>query len=265
MMMITRRLRVASTLQSYLQQTCSRTGPSFISLTGSRHYITRNTPLTGSFINVIGDNGTANSAATMLCSGRAKKGGGGGKSDKKDDVVISSVKDVDLTAMKQACDATIDFIRRGYGNIRCGRAGPELLDLIQVETPNGTLPLNQVAMVTVKDALTLHLTLFDPTLLKYVEKALQSRSDLGMSPQVQGQMIKLAMPKPTQELRQTLIKSANNLAETAKVSIRRHRKDAADMVKKSYKFTKDDEKTVDKNIQKITDDYIATLTKLNES
>ncbi|EFA79247.1 hypothetical protein PPL_07665 [Heterostelium album PN500] len=199
---------------------------------------------------------------------RAKKGGGGGggKNDKKEkEVAYDSVKDVDLNTMKSSCDATVDFLRRGFGNIRCGRTGPELLDLITVETPNGPMSMNQIAMVTIKDPLTLHLTLFDPSLLKHVEKALRSRSDLGMSPQIQDQFIKLTLPKPTQELRQNLIKSVNNLSEQAKVSIRRHRKEGMDLIKKKYKLIKDDEQKIDKNVQKITDDYIATLTKLTDA
>ncbi|EFA74810.1 hypothetical protein PPL_11843 [Heterostelium album PN500] len=78
---------------------------------------------------------------TLCIDSCAKKGGGGGgKNDKKEkDVAYDSVKDADLNTMKSSCDATVDFLRRGFGNIRCGRTGPELLDLITVETPNGPM------------------------------------------------------------------------------------------------------------------------------
>eukprot|EP01133_Synstelium_polycarpum_P009230 gene9230-10826_t len=193
---------------------------------------------------------------------RAKKGGGG-KNDKKEEVAYDSIKSVDLAPMKTSCDATMDYLRREFGNIRCGRAGPELLERISVETPSGNMLLQHMAMITIKDSLTLNITLYDPTLLKNVEKALQ-KSDLGLNPQVQGTVIRLSLPKPTQELRVSLVKSANTLSENAKVSIRRHRKDGLDMLKR-FKLIKDDEKKLDTSIQKITDDYITQITKLTEA
>ncbi|KAN0025716.1 hypothetical protein ACTFIU_010310 [Dictyostelium citrinum] len=192
---------------------------------------------------------------------RAKKSSGG-KSG-KDEEVFTPWKQVDISSIKTQGDKTVEYVSRELGNIRFGRVGPELLERINVETPSGNLLLPHMAMITVKDSLTLNITLYDASLLKNVEKALTT-SGLGLNPQILDTSIRVSLPKPTQDLRQKLIKQVNTISEDAKVSIRRHRKDGMDILKR-YKLTKDDEKTLEKNIQKITDDYTKTITKVIES
>ncbi|KAN0055690.1 hypothetical protein ACTA71_011573 [Dictyostelium dimigraforme] len=192
---------------------------------------------------------------------RAKKSGGG--KGGKEEEVFTPWKQVDISSIKTQGDKTIEFVSREIGNIRFGRAGPELLERINVETPSGNLLLPHMAMITVKDSLTLNITLYDTSLLKNVEKAL-TNSGLGLNPQTFETTIRVSLPKPTQELRQKLIKQVSAISEDTKVSIRRHRKDGMDILKR-YKLTKDDEKTLEKNIQKITDDYTKTITKIIES
>ncbi|EGC28370.1 hypothetical protein DICPUDRAFT_160263 [Dictyostelium purpureum] len=203
---------------------------------------------------------------TSVIITRAKggsKGGKGGKGGKEDDTPFTNWKDIDLSRYQEASMKTLDYISREYGNIRFGRAGPELLDRINVETPNGNLLLPHIAMVTVKDPLTLNITLYDTSFVKNVEKAIQT-AGLGLMPQVSGTVIKVSLPKPTNDLRQKLIKQVNTISEDAKVSIRRHRKDAMDSLK-NYKLRKDDEKLLEKNIQKMIDDYVGNITKLTDS
>ncbi|EAL73712.1 hypothetical protein DDB_G0268518 [Dictyostelium discoideum AX4] len=196
---------------------------------------------------------------------RAKKsgGGGGGKSNSKDDEVFTPWKQVDISSVSSQGDKTIEYVSRELGNIRFGRVGPELLERINVETPSGNLLLPHMAMITIKDSLTLNITLYDSSLLSNVERAL-TNSGLGLNPQTFDTTIRVSLPKPTQDLRQKLIKQVNTISEDAKVSIRRHRKDGMDILKR-YKLTKDDEKTLEKNIQKITDDYIKSITKITET
>eukprot|EP01132_Coremiostelium_polycephalum_P004014 gene4014-5017_t len=198
----------------------------------------------------------------MIKVSSAKKGGG--KNDKKggDDTPYDNIKNVDLTPVKDSCEKTLDFVRREYSNIRFGRANPELLERINVETPNGNSLIQHLGMISVKDPITIAITLYDATLTKYVEKALQV-SDLKLQPVTQGSVIKVTLPKPTQDLRQKLIKTVNGIAEDAKVSIRRHRKDGNDLTKR-YKLTKDDEKQFEKKVQTMTDDYITQIVKLTD-
>ncbi|EGG22477.1 hypothetical protein DFA_04605 [Cavenderia fasciculata] len=201
---------------------------------------------------------------SMFLERAAKKGGGGGKDKGKEEIPYANIKQVDLSTMKQRCEATMDFVKRQFGDIRVGRAGPELLERITVETPNGNMQIQHMAMITIKDALTLHITPYDPNMLKNIEKALQ-KSDLGLNPTAVGTLIRISLPKPTQDLRNKLLKNVNTISEEAKVSVRRHRKETTDSVVKQFRLTKDDEKTIEKNIQKMTDDFIAQVTKATES
>ncbi|KAM9991712.1 hypothetical protein ACTFIZ_005133 [Dictyostelium cf. discoideum] len=194
---------------------------------------------------------------------RAKKSGGGKSNSKNDDEVFTPWKQVDISSVSSQGDKTIEYVSRELGNIRFGRVGPELLERINVETPSGNLLLPHMAMITIKDSLTLNITLYDSSLLGNVERAL-TNSGLGLNPQTFDTTIRVSLPKPTQDLRQKLIKQVNTISEDAKVSIRRHRKDGMDILKR-YKLTKDDEKTLEKNIQKITDDYIKSITKITET
>ncbi|KYQ92576.1 hypothetical protein DLAC_06566 [Tieghemostelium lacteum] len=217
-----------------------------LSTRSSRYYFSRSSTLS------LLDNNSYNRAGKK---GNDKKGG-------KEEVKYDSIKSIDLNPMKASCDKTIDFMNREYGNIRCGRASPELLERISVDTPSGNAFLTHIAMVTIKDALTLNITLYDNTLLPNVEKALK-QSSLELNPQIQGTIIKVSLPKPTQDLRLKLVKTVNTLSDECKVSIRRHRKDALDMMKR-YKLIKDDEQKLDKEIQKITDNYVQSITKTTD-
>ncbi|KAF2069377.1 hypothetical protein CYY_009302 [Polysphondylium violaceum] len=209
--------------------------------------------------------GEQSSSALSMTSTLQRAAKKGGKGDKKgaEETPYDKLSAVDLNPMKEQCERTMEFLFREFGNIRFGRAGPELLERINVETPSGPMQLSHISMITIKDPLTLHITLYDTELVKAVEKAIQT-SNLEITPIVQGSLIRVSLPKPTQELRAKLVKQVNSIAEEAKVSIRRHRKDGNDLMKR-YKLVKDDERTLEKNIQKVTDDYVAKITKSTDS
>lgn len=142
--------------------------------------------------------------------------------------------------------------------ISAGRANPQILDKITVECYGMETPVNQVATVKLPDARTIVIQPWDSTLLKAIEKAIQV-ADLGLVPQNDGKVIRIAFPQPTEERRRELTKQVAKLAENAKVALRNIRRDANDKAKdmtKKKEMTEDEQKTSEKNIQDLTEKFI---------
>ena len=142
--------------------------------------------------------------------------------------------------------------------VRAGRANAAVLNQISVEYYGVPTPIQQVASVSVPDPRTLMIQPWDASILKGIEKAILA-SELGINPQNDGRVIRLVFPQLTEERRKELAKQVKKYGEEAKVAVRNIRRDAIDKFKKQQKaseITEDDYKNIEKDIQKLTDDYI---------
>ena len=150
---------------------------------------------------------------------------------------------------------SIDSVAADFASVRAGRANAAVLDRIQVEYYGSPTPLNQVAAVASPDPRTLTIQPWDASLLKAIEKAIQT-SDLGINPQNDGRIIRLNFPQLTEERRKDLIKQVRKYGEDGKVALRNIRRDAMEDFKKKKKaseLTEDDVKGLEKELQDQTD------------
>ncbi len=148
-----------------------------------------------------------------------------------------------------------------FKTIRAGRANASVLDKISVEYYGTQTPVNQVGSISSPEPRLLVIQPWDTTLLKEIEKAI-NKSELGISPQNDGKVIRLSFPPLTEERRKELVKQVKKYAEEAKVQIRNARRDGIEMYKKQKKdgeITEDDMKTIEKDIQNLTDKYIREI------
>lgn len=150
---------------------------------------------------------------------------------------------------------TIEVVKANFASVRAGRANAGVLDRITVEYYGTPTPLNQVAAVSSPDPRTLVIQPWDGSLLKAIEKAIQT-SDLGINPQNDGRVLRLACPQLTEERRKELTKQVKKYGEEGKVAVRNIRRDAMDEIKKKTKkseITEDDQKNLEKELQDLTD------------
>lgn len=166
--------------------------------------------------------------------------------------------------IKSKMDKTIEALKADFGSLRAGRAHVSLLDGIMVEAYGAMTPLAQVGTVSVPDARTLSVSVWDRSLAKAVEKAIME-SDLGLNPASDGQLIRIPIPPLSEERRKELTKVAGKYAENNKVAVRNLRREALDEVKKLKKdnaISEDDEKRYENEIQKLTDEAIKKIDEL---
>ena len=164
--------------------------------------------------------------------------------------------------MKKTCEA----LTAQLATIRAGRANAAVLDQILVDYYNVQTPIQQMASIGSPDPRSLLITPWDKNALKLIEKAILT-SDLGINPQSDGHSIRLVLPPLTEERSKELVKMTKKYGEEAKVAIRNIRRDAVEKFKKQQKaseITEDDYKIAEKDIQKLTDDYIKELDKICE-
>ena len=150
---------------------------------------------------------------------------------------------------------TIEVVKANFASVRAGRANAGVLDRITVEYYGTPTPLNQVAAISSPDPRTLVIQPWDGSLLKAIEKAIQT-SDLGINPQNDGRVLRLAFPQLTEERRKELTKQVKKYGEEGKVAVRNIRRDAMDEIKKKTKkseITEDDQKNLEKELQDLTD------------
>ena len=162
------------------------------------------------------------------------------------------------TEYKRKMSKTIEVLKSQYATVRAGRANAAVLDQITVEYYGVDTPLNQVGTIAVPDPRTITIQPWDGSILKAIEKAIQA-SDLGINPQNDGRLIRLSFPQLTEERRKDLVKQVKKYAEDGKVAIRNIRRDAMDdfkALKKAGDLTEDDLKNAEKEMQKLTDEYI---------
>ncbi len=159
---------------------------------------------------------------------------------------------------------SIAVFKSDLATIRAGRANPQVLDKITVDYYGAATPINQIGSVSVPEPRMLQISVWDASMLKEVEKAIQ-KSDLGLNPVNDGKTLRLIFPEPTEERRKELVKQVKKLAEDAKIVIRNIRRDANNSIKKFKKdsvITEDDAKKTEDNIQKLTDNKIKDLDSL---
>lgn len=162
---------------------------------------------------------------------------------------------------KTRMDKAIDVLSRELAKLRAGRANPALLDRVTVEYYGTQTPLNQLASVTVPEARLLLVTPYDKTAVAAIEKAIL-KSDLGLTPSNDGQVIRIAIPPLTEERRKDLVRLVSKTAEESKVAVRNIRRDANDELKKLQKdgeMTEDELRSATDDIQKLTDTYVAKI------
>lgn len=159
---------------------------------------------------------------------------------------------------------TIESVKGDFASVRASRANAGVLDHITVEYYGAASPLNQVASISTPDPRTLQIQPWDASLLKKIEKAIQA-SDLGINPQNDGRVIRLAFPQLTEENRRDLTKKVRKYAEGGKVAIRNIRRDAIEKfkdMKKKSELTEDDYKECEEEMQKMTDQRCKELDEL---
>ncbi|MFB4211153.1 ribosome recycling factor [Shouchella sp. JSM 1781072] len=162
---------------------------------------------------------------------------------------------------KGRMDKAIESLNRELAKLRAGRANPALLDRITVEYYGAETPLNQIASVTVPEARLLLITPYDKSAVGNIEKAIM-KSDLGLTPSSDGQVIRIIIPALTEDRRKELGKIVSRTAEDSKVAVRNIRRDANDDLKKLQKdgeMTEDELRSETDNVQKLTDSYISKI------
>ncbi len=172
----------------------------------------------------------------------------------------------ELKAFEDRMSGAVDYLGKELTSIRAGRANPAILDKVMVDYYDTPTPINQVAAVSVAEARVLSIQPWDPTLIGLIEKAIHT-SDLGINPTNDGRVIRLVFPAPNEERRKELSKEVTKLSEDAKVSIRNVRRDAIDKLKtqkKNGELTEDDLKSLENDVQKLTDKYVKECDKVAE-
>jgi len=158
-------------------------------------------------------------------------------------------------------DKSVDTLKQAYTKLRTGRASAGLVEHLKVDYYGSDVPISNTASVVVEDARTITITPWEKTMVAPIEKAIMA-SDLGITPNTAGTVIRLVMPAMTEERRREVVKVVRSEAEQAKIAIRNVRRDAMQEVKEQLKkklISTDDEKRAEAEIQKLTDQHIAKI------
>lgn len=174
--------------------------------------------------------------------------------------------DARLEQYNSKMNKTVDTLKEEYTTIRAGRANPHLLDKLRVDYYGQPSTLQSVANISVPEARIIQIQPWESRLIKDIEKAILA-SDLGLTPNNDGKVIRLIFPELTEERRKELVKDVKKKAENAKVAIRNVRRDGNDQFKKLNKaneISEDELKDLEDDIQKLTDRFIAEIDRLME-
>ena len=172
-----------------------------------------------------------------------------------------------LSELERKMDKAIDVLKSEFQKVRTGRANPAILDNIQVDYYGTPTPLNQVGNISVPDPQLIVITPWEKKILGDVEKAIQ-KSNLGLTPQNDGNIIRLPIPPLTEERRKDLVKQIKKLGENAKIPIRNVRREGNENLKKMEKnkeISQDEQKQSMAKIQTITDDHIKIVDELMDA
>ena len=174
-------------------------------------------------------------------------------------LILDDVKTY-LNSAEEKMAMTIEFLDEALAHIRAGKANPRILDGIRVDYYGSLAPLSNVANISVPDARTIVITPWEKSMFKVIEKAILD-SELGITPENNGEIIRLSIPPLTEERRKALVKQSKQEAENAKVSVRNARRDAIDGLKKAQKegMPEDVAKDGETSAQKLHDKYMKKI------
>ena len=165
-----------------------------------------------------------------------------------------------LTKMER----TILSFKKEISTLRTGRANSAMLDMIKVDVYGQMMPINQLATISVPEARLITVQVWDKSNVSLIDSSIQ-KSELGINPQIDGQLIRIRIPDLTEERRKELIKVLKSMTEKNKISIRNIRREANEELKKKLKekkISEDENKNFEKNTQKLTDDHISLIEKI---
>jgi len=171
-----------------------------------------------------------------------------------------------MNSAKEKMEKCLNSLKHEYSTIRAGRANPAVLDKVLVDYYGAPTPVNQLAAISVAEARVLVIQPWDASALKLIEKAILA-SEIGITPTNDGKLLRLTFPQLTEERRKELCKQIKKFAEEGKVTIRNIRRDAMDKfkaMKKNSEITEDDLTNCEKDVQKLTDKYVADIDKAAE-
>ena len=173
--------------------------------------------------------------------------------------------DARVKTYEEKMQKAYDFLLADYQTIRAGRANPHVLDKLKVDYYGTPTPIQQVGNITVPEARMIQIAPWEKSLIREIEKAIMA-SDIGITPNNDGTVIRLVFPELTEERRKDLVKDVKKKCEEAKVAIRNIRRDANDAFKKLAKteISEDEIKDLEDSVQKITDKYIKDVDKAIE-
>jgi len=167
----------------------------------------------------------------------------------------------DEKTYNQKMDKTIEVFTKELTSLRTGRANASMLDLVKVDVYGQAMPLNQVSSITTPDARMINIQVWDVNNVPLIDSAIK-KSELGLNPQIDGQLIRLPVPDLNEERRGEIKKVIKSMGEKCKISIRNIRREANDDLKNLFKekdISEDDEKKFEKIIQVFTDEHIKTI------
>ena len=174
---------------------------------------------------------------------------------------------MDIKLVNERMDSSIKFLEKEFSKLRTSRANPSILDNIYVDAYGTRTPINQLGSIGVPEANMITIQIWDSSLISIVEKTI-NESNIGINPQIDGSLLRLPIPKLSEERRQELAKIASTQGELSKIAIRNNRRDFMEKIKKDEKdksISQDESKKFHNDIQKITDEYIAKIDKLISS
>ena len=163
-----------------------------------------------------------------------------------------------VDSSEKKMEGAIEHLKEDLAVVRTGMANAGMLNNVSVDYYGSPTPLNQIAGIKVEEGRTLVVKPYDPSSLKDIEKALNI-ADLGIAPQNDGQVIRLAVPQMTEETRKDMVKKVNKMAEDAKVAVRNIRRDANSAIKADKTVDEDLQKDQLDEIQKLTDKYVKKI------
>jgi len=158
-------------------------------------------------------------------------------------------------------DKTIEVFTKELSSLRTGRANAAMLDLVKVDVYGQQMPINQIGSITTPEPRMINIQVWDQNNVSLIDAAIK-KSELGLNPQIDGQLIRLPVPELNEERRTEIKKMIKSMGEKCKVSVRNIRREANDELKKLLKnkqISEDDEKSFEKNIQNITDKHILVI------
>ena len=178
---------------------------------------------------------------------------------------VTDIKSLN-TEVRKRMDGAVEHVRRELAGVRTGRASISLLDPVHVEAYGTSMPLNQVASLSIPEPTMIVAQPFDPSLMSAIEKAIQ-KSNLGLNPASDGKVLRIPIPALTEERRKELSRLVHKYTEEGRNSVRQVRRDANDRLKKllkDHKISEDDERRALEDVQRLTDQHVSTMDELQK-